>query len=142
MNWGTKIVIGMATFMLFIIVLVAYMFKVHGNDALVEEDYYEKGLNYNQEYVARQNTINSKAEPKITINPNQLLIQLKDSASYELKLMRPSAKKEDVNLKGNTIGQTHLILIDRLPLAKGMWTLELKWKANQQSFYYKKDLTL
>ena len=76
MNWGTKIVLGMAVFMLFIIGMVVYMFKIHGNDALVEEDYYEKGLNYNQEYKAKENTLNDGAEPDIKITDSQIIIQL------------------------------------------------------------------
>lgn len=48
MNWGTKIVIGMASFMAFIIVLATLMIRSNP-DPLVDEDYYEKGLNYDQE---------------------------------------------------------------------------------------------
>lgn len=142
MNWGTKIILGMVTFMLFIIGMVFYMFSVHGNDALVEEDYYEKGINYNQEYNAQQNMLDDKAEPKITVDKSQLIIQLKDSASYELKLMRPSLAKDDVKTKGNTIGETNLILLNHQQLHKGLWLLELKWESKGKTYLFKKNLTL
>lgn len=142
MNWGTKIILGMIAFMLFIIAMVIYMFSVHGNDALVEEDYYEKGINYDQEYNARQHMIDDQAEPIIKINDNQLIIQLKDSASYELRLMRPALAKDDVKVKGTTIGEANLILLPRKDLHKGLWFLELKWNSNTKDYLFKKNITL
>ena len=142
MSWGTKIVLILVTFMLFIIILVTYMFSVNGKDALVEEDYYEKGLSYNQEYNAKQNVLDNNAQPQIKITENQIIVQLKDSATYVLKLLRPSAQKEDIATKGNTIGNGNLILIDRKSLSKGLWTLSIQWESNKKSFFYKTDLTL
>ena len=142
MNWGTKIVLGMVAFMLFIIGMVIYMFSVHGNDSLVEEDYYEKGLNYDQEYKAKENVLNEDAQPDIKINDSQIIIQLKDSASYKLKLMRPSNAKDDVISKGNTIGDTNMILIDRANMHTGLWFLELRWISNNKEYQFNKNITL
>lgn len=142
MNWGTKIILGMIAFMLFIVAMVVYMFSVHGNDALVDEDYYEKGINYNQEYNATQNTVTDHAEPKITLNDGQLIIKLKDSASYELKLMRPSTVKDDIKDKGFTISDDHLILVNTKNMHSGLWFLELKWKSNDKEYQFKKSITL
>lgn len=47
MNWGTKIVIALALFMVLIISFGIYM-VTHADDPLVAEDYYERGLNYDQ----------------------------------------------------------------------------------------------
>lgn len=142
MNWGTKIVLGMVAFMLFIVAMVVYMFSIHGKDALVDEDYYEKGINYNQEYNARQQMIDDKAEPVITINDSQLIIRLKDSASYELKLMRPALAKDDIKTKGNTIGDANLILLNHKGMYKGLWFLELKWNSKNKAYLFKKNITL
>ena len=142
MNWGTKIVLGMVAFMLFIVAMVVYMFSVHGNDALVDEDYYEKGINYNQEYNATKNVATDHAEPKITLKEGQLIIDLKDSASYELKLMRPSTVKDDIKDKGFTISDDHLILISTKNMHPGLWFLELKWKSNSKEYQFKKSITL
>ena len=142
MNWGTKIVLGMVAFMLFIISMVVYMFSVHGNDSLVEEDYYEKGLNYDQVYNAKENMLNDNAEPIIKINTNQIIIQLKDSASYSLKLMRPSKAKDDLESKGKTIGESNMILIDKANMHSGLWFLELKWISNGKEYQFNKNITL
>lgn len=142
MNWGTKIVLGMVAFMLFIIGMVVYMFHVHGNDALVDEDYYEKGINYDQEYNATRNRLNDQATPLITVNDNQLIIQLKDRASYELKLKRPASAKDDFNEKGVTVSDAHLILLSTKQMHKGLWFLELKWESNGKPYLIKKNITL
>lgn len=142
MNWGKKIILGMVAFMLFITGMVVYMFKVHGKDAMVDEDYYEKGINYNQEYDALKNVINDNAIPKITVNKNQIIIQLKDSASYELKLMRPLTVKDNIVDKGFTKGDANLILVDANKMHSGLWFLELKWNSNHKAYQYKKSITL
>ncbi|RZK40981.1 MAG: nitrogen fixation protein FixH [Pedobacter sp.] len=142
MNWGTKIVLGMVAFMLFIIGMVVYMFKVHGNDALVDENYYEKGIDYDREYNAKQNVLDDEKEPEITITKTQIIIQLKDSASYEIKLMRPSTTKDDIRKRGSTIGDNHLVLIDRQDMPAGLWFLELEWLSKSKSYLFKKDLKL
>jgi hypothetical protein len=142
MNWGTKIVLGMVAFMLFIIGMVTYMFMLHDNDSLVEEDYYEKGLNYNQEYNAKENVLNDEAEPVIKINDNQLIIELKDSANYSLKLMRPAKAVDDIISKGNTIGKTNMILVDIANMHSGLWILELKWISKGKEYQFNKNITL
>ncbi|MCX2495403.1 FixH family protein [Pedobacter sp. PF22-3] len=142
MNWGTKIVMGMFAFMLFIVGMVIYMFHMHGRDALIEENYYEKGINYNSEYDAKQNVIQDDAKPKITITNTQLVIQLKDSAQYELVLMRAVNSDDDVKMKGNTTGTSHLILVDKTKMARGMWFMNLSWHAEGKAYLFKNNITL
>ncbi|MGO4878111.1 FixH family protein [Pedobacter psychrotolerans] len=142
MNWGTKILLGMGCFMLFIIAMVGYMFAKHDGDALVEEDYYENGINYNTTYNAAQNMLNDDAQPKITVDQKQLVIRLKDSASYQLVLMRPSNKAEDLKFDGKTIGPDHLILVSRAHLPKGMWFLHMQWRSHGKDYLYQTNLTL
>ncbi|MFN0256437.1 FixH family protein [Pedobacter ureilyticus] len=142
MNWGAKLVLGMAVFMSFIIGMVVYMFKNHSNDALVEEDYYEKGINYDKEYDAKSNTLNDGATPEIKQSQSQLIIQLKDAADYQLTLMRPSAKEKDVKSSGKTIGDENLIIIEAGSLDKGFWSLKLEWRSNGRDYLFTKDITI
>ncbi|GGI24907.1 FixH family protein [Pedobacter mendelii] len=142
MNWGTKVVLGMVTFMLFIVCMVVYMFYVHGRDALIEENYYEKGINYNAEYNAKKNVLNDDAKPKITITKKQIIIQIKATAKYELVLMRPANSLDDVKLKGKTSGDAHLILVDITKMAKGMWFLNLQWRSGNKDYLYKDNIIL
>ncbi|MDQ0967868.1 hypothetical protein QFZ20_003271 [Flavobacterium sp. W4I14] len=142
MNWGTKIVLGMLTFMMFIVGMVVYMFHVHGRDALIEENYYEKGINYNAEYNAKVNVIEDDASPKITITKTQIIIQVKDSATYNLILMRPANSNDDVKLKGQTSGTANLILVDKTKMPRGMWFLNLQWHSSGKDYLFKNNITL
>ena len=47
MNWGLKIVIALASFMVLIVSFGIYMVS-QNTDSLVAEDYYERGLNYDK----------------------------------------------------------------------------------------------
>ncbi|TBO41462.1 FixH family protein [Pedobacter kyonggii] len=142
MNWGTKIVLGMIAFMMFIVGMVVYMFHVHGRDALIEENYYEKGINYNAEYNAKVNVITDNAKPKITITKTQIIIEIKDSATYNLILMRPGNSDDDVKLKGNTSGTANLILVDKTKMGKGVWFLNLQWRSSGKDYLFKNNITL
>ena len=142
MNWGTKLFLIMLSFILFIVAMVIYMFSVHSKDALIDDDYYEKGINYNQEYDAKANLIKDDAAPLITINEKQIIIQLKDSATYELKLMRPSKAKDDIKDSGVTISDHHLILINTTGMHKGFWFLELSWTSQNKKYLFKRDIIL
>ena len=142
MNWGTKLALGMGAFITFIMCMVVYMFYIHGRDALIEENYYEKGINYNEEYNALQNVLNDDAKPQISTLNNQVLIQLKDSSSYTLVLMRPSNSKDDVRFKGNTTGDKNLIIVDKSKLAAGTWFLNLEWRSSNKDYLYKNTIKL
>ncbi|WP_443943575.1 FixH family protein [Pedobacter sp. AW1-32] len=141
MNWGTKIVMGMAAFMLFIIGMVMYMFSVHNRDALIEDNYYEKGINFNSEYTAAQNMLNDQASPEIIIDQQKMVILLRDSAEFVLTLMRPSNKKQDRKIEGHTIGATNAIVLNKKDFAPGMWFLSLSWTHANKPYLFKKNIT-
>jgi hypothetical protein len=142
MNWGTKLVIGIAMFMTFIVGMVVYMFKVHGNDGLVEDDYYEKGINYDAEYEAKKNVLDDDATPEVKISDSQIIIQLKDAADYQLLMMRPSSSKKDIHSSGKTIGTANLIVFNAQQMDKGLWSLKLAWQVKGKKYRYQKDIML
>ncbi|WP_428430152.1 FixH family protein [Pedobacter sp.] len=142
MNWGSKIMIGMGSFMLFIIGMVFYMFTMKDKDTLVEDDYYEQGINYDKTYRAEQHVIKEKLQPQITINEKQIIIQLKHKIDFELRLMRPSSAAQDIRIKRQTIEPHHIIIVDSQKMGKGLWLLTLKWKQNDQDYLYKTSITL
>ena len=132
----------MIAFMLFIVAMVVYMFKIHGNDALVDEDYYEKSINYDQEFKAVQNMYTDQAEPQLMYTKSQVIIKLKQHANYEMELMRPSTNRDNIKVSGSTIGDHNLILIDRNTMPTGVWFLELKWVVNGKVYLFKTRLKL
>lgn len=132
----------MIAFMLFIIAMVAYMFSVHGNDALVEEDYYEKGVNYDQQYNEEKNVVDDQVQPIIKVDRFKVMIRLTDSATYDLKMMRPSSKNEDIEIKGSTKGESNLIMLDTKNMHTGRWFMDLRWTSKGKIYRLKKDVTL
>lgn len=133
---------GMITFMLFIIAMVCYMFYVHGRDALIEDDYYEQGMNYNTEFNATMNMLDANAAPEIVISPSQIIIKLKDSATYHLNLKRASNDKDDKTFNGSTVGPSNLILIERTDFPSGLWFLKLQWSVKGKDFLFRTNLSL
>lgn len=142
MNWGTKLVIGLALFMSFIIGMVVYMFSVQDKDSLVDENYYEQGIHFDQQVEALQRVADEQVAPAIQIAENQIILQLKQAADYELRLLRPSSAREDRVRKGKTLGDANLIVVDRRGMGKGLWQLSLSWHSKGKSYLYKKQLTL
>ena len=142
MNWGGKLTLTMLIFIVFILAMGAFMLSKQSNDALVEGNYYEKGLTYDEEYQSKQNTIDDGQTPIININEKQIVIQMKDSVDYELRLIRPSDIKADKRLKGYTICDNNLILIPKKPKDKGLWFLDIEWKINGKNYRFKQNITL
>lgn len=128
MNWGTKLIIGMLSFMSFIVVLAVLMIRSE-TDALVDQDYYEKGLNYNHEFALKEQVIKDNAEPVITISGENLIITFKTEANGTLKIMRTAKKSMDriMNFKSNSDKN---VILSSKDLAKGNWKFIMQWKAN------------
>lgn len=126
MNWGTKIVIGMGAFIAFIVVLIVLMLRSE-TDALVETDYYEKGLKYDSTYTRKEQVIKDHAAPEIKWSEGILVIKFKTQSSGSLKLMRTSDKGMDRNLDFETDSLNELHL-STAHLTKGQWHLILQWR--------------
>lgn len=135
MNWGTKLIIGMLLFMSFIVVLGVLMIR-SDSDALVETNYYEKGLNYDDEYAAKTQVGKDQASPEITITAADISIIFKTSAKGKVKLTRNDSKSSDTTVKFITKSGKLNLNISRL--AKGRWHMITAWE-NPEGIKYLKD---
>jgi len=133
MNWGTKLIIGMLSFMTFIIILGVLMIRSE-TDALVDNDYYEKGLNYNNEYLKKEQAIKDNALPIIELSGNNLIISFKAEAVGTLRIMRTAKKKMDRNLNFKT-NTYKAVILKSSDLAKGNWKFIIQWKAANGKIY-------
>ncbi len=140
MNWGTKLMIGMALFMCFIVALGIIMFNSK-TDALVDNDYYEKGLNYDQEYNSKEQVKIDRASPKLNLQPGSILLQFKSPASGAVRLMRIADKKMDKNVRFHTSAENEIV-ISTSSLAKGRWKLIINWVAEGKNYLYEKEINL
>jgi len=140
MNWGTKIALGLASFMIFIITLGLLMFNSK-KDALVDNDYYEKGINYDQEYQRREQTVQDHASPELVVNAQMILLSFKEQASGKVKLMRTADKNLDRQYQLETnINQQ--VIIPVAGLEKGSWRLIAEWRSSGKSYVFEKEIHL
>lgn len=139
MNWGTKLIIGMALFMSFIITLAVLMIRSDSDD-LVDVNYYEKGIEYDKDYERKSQLIKDNAEPEISVNDN-LKIVFKGPAKGNIRFIHPSDKTMDstMNFNSGTTNQTELPLKN---FRKGHWNISLEWESNGKAYLYNKNITI
>lgn len=140
MNWGTKLIIGMLSFMTFIIVLAVLMMR-SSDDALVDNDYYEKGINYDKDYTKKENVKKNDATPEVSTANNKIIITFTEAAEGTVKLIRTADKKMDklIVLKTDTANQ---FIIPMEGKATGLWKLQLEWKSMGTPYLYEKEVML
>lgn len=125
MNWGHGIIVGLVAFMLFIVGSVIYMTKKN-TDTLDDQDYYERGLNYDEVYTLLENVQRDQAKPTLRVTPDTLTIQfVRAGNTGDMRWKRPSDSSLDKSLPLATRTDVY-----KLPLAsfsRGSWRLELRW---------------
>lgn len=132
MNWGLRIVVGLATFIVFIVGMVIYMLS-KDTDSLEDRDYYEKSLVYDEVYGKKQNLVNDGAKPTVLVRSDTLVITFKKANNEgALKFKRPANDKLDQSLSFETNTEVY-----RLPVSgfqRGSWTLEIDWKGQGKNY--------
>ena len=132
MNWGTKIVLGLGTFMIFIVCAAIYMVS-NDTDTLEEDDYYEKGLSYDDVYDRKQNMQDDDAKPTIQILNDTLSIVFKSQQiKGNLNLKRPSDGSLDKVIPLFT--STNVYKLPVTTLTKGNWAMEINWEKKKKKY--------
>jgi nitrogen fixation protein FixH len=140
MNWGTKLVLGMLLFMGFIITLGVMMIRSESDD-LVEQNYYEKGLDYDTEYAKKQRTVNDSAAPQLHMLSKELELIFKQPSSGTINFRHASDKRKDTAVNFDTEQSTEaLIVLDKLD--KGQWHVVIDWQSAGNEYLYESDLQL
>ncbi len=136
-SWGTGIVIAIVIFMT--ITLATVVFMMNQDVDLVSDDYYEKGIKYQQQ-IDLVNRSNKLDEPvKMEFNGSIVKITFPESIKNEkiageIFFYRPSDAKKDFKLplsltEGNQVIPVH-------GLEKGFWRIKLNWDLNNKENYY------
>lgn len=98
MNWGKGIIIGMVLFMGFIITLVTIMMRQKID--LVQEDYYQQELLYNQQYDAESNYLSAQNPIEVGTHADTLLLHFPadfQTGKATILLQRPNNKNQDLS---------------------------------------------
>lgn len=132
MSWGYKIVFGLGAFMLFIVGAGVYM-VTQDSDELIESDYYEKSLHYDEIYMKHQRMLTDNAGPMVALINDTLLIDFKHRKNEGvLRFMRADNKELDRSVPFAT-SNYHF----RLPMGSfkdGKWNLIVDWESGKTSY--------
>jgi hypothetical protein len=139
MNWGKGIITGMAIFMLFILSMCFYMFRVPADE--YDHQYYEKGLRFNADYDKERQVITDHAQPKVTVAGDGIILAFTTAARGTAKFIRPSSAAQDQRFALET-GPDGTARLPVGALAKGRWHLLLEWQSGQKHYLYQQELTL
>lgn len=138
MNWGNKIILGLASFILFIVGSGIYM-VTQDSDMLIDEDYYENSLDYDKIYISKQNVLNDNATPTVRVEKDTLLINFSEAGNKgNLIFKRPSDGTLDKKLP--LLSQTSVYKLPISTFSKGNWSLEIFWEQGGKTYYHNQSL--
>ncbi len=128
MNWGKSLILVMAIFITFILVMVVKM--VSTSTDLVSDDYYQKEIDYEQEIVAVKNMQRLNAKTDIVVSEEFLVFKLPTDVPFtnlKIHLIRPNDQKLD---KTFAVNDTKTFLIPISELQKGKYSVEMTFKVD------------
>lgn len=136
-TWGHGVIVALACFMVFITSLVFFA----GNmGEMVEDDYYEKTIVYQEDIDAANRANELEQKPELIFQANGILIKFYGQPEKgEILFMRPNNSENDISypLKLNSRGEQ---LIHETELVDGDYEVALRWKENGQDYLYKKTI--
>lgn len=144
-NWGTSLVLAIASFIGFILFLVITMTTNKDLDHdLVTEDYYSHEIGF-QEQLNKQINSQSLSSPiHVQRTSDGLLVNFPQelpsgSISGKVLLYRPSNKELDFEIP--IILSSHQLLVPDQRLLEGRWNIEVDWSDGNKDYLFKHDLT-
>lgn len=145
-SWGTAIVMAIISFMSFILYLVITMTtNQEFNHDLVTEEYYKQEIAFQEQMNREANSQNLKTNIVVEEVHEGLLINFPGELDYkeisgEIFLYRPSNKEQDFTIPVQLTA--HQMLIPAKHLETGRWNIEIDWKFDNESYYFKKEFKL
>lgn len=143
-NWGTGIVIALIVMISGMIFLVSI--AVRQDYDLVDNDYYQKSVNYQQHIEKVRNTAALAEKIQFNQSANTLKItfpNLGDIQEYagEIHFYSPVAEKRDLTLKvkpDSGFSQT----INLGNLEKGRYQVKIDWSVGKVSYYQEEEIAV
>lgn len=145
-GWGIGIFALYGGFVLFMIIIVVV--ASFQNFDLVENDYYEKGLAYQDKIdkTSRTNTLTRKPELKYDAANSDVVISyppecVGDSLDGTILLYRPSNSRWDREYPVGITSDNRQI-ISAESLVPGLWKVKINWIWRGQSYYYESKIMI
>jgi hypothetical protein len=141
LNWGHKLVFFTVSFMMFIIVMV-YRISTQKVD-LVDQNYYENGIRYQEEINKYSASKDIKHEIDFSATNNEITFQTlaKNTIIGEMHFYRPSDSKLDF-VKPFTVNTEGKHVCSTKELKKGPWKVTYEWKTNNTLMAAEKQIVI
>jgi hypothetical protein len=136
-NWGTKLFIATALFMLFLLGMV-YMTTLQDR-SMVEDEYYQKSMVYQKMIDKKANSNALEQQVQINMGSDYLSIKFQDffdpkSISGKINIYRPSDIKLDVKIPIK-LDSTRSLHYPKNRLTKGKYIVKIDYKVGETGYY-------
>lgn len=139
-NWGHKLVFFGVCFMLFVMGMVFYM--TQKKNELVDENYYEKGIRFQEELNKFNATEGKDIDFRYTTSTAEIQFRIPHpSTAVKIQLYRPSDSKLDQNMEITTDADGRAVL-STSAMAKGLWQVKLEWSVKNSIVTFEKAITV
>lgn len=143
-NWGHGIALALGSFMAFILFMILVFPNGKQGAELVTEHYYNEELQYQSVIDAKKNAEQLTEKPVYAQSSNGIVITfpqniLPDQQKVNINLFRTNDATLDV-VKDLTLDQKNTLLIPAKVLAKGSYTLKIKWKKDKKPYQLDYDV--
>lgn len=141
-SWGVNIILGFSLFAIGIITMVAI--SMTKNIDLVNDNYYEQGIKYQDQIDAKKNSAEFSNKIKTDIKDSELQIEYsgdlgKDNLSGEIKFYRSSDAKKDFKLNMNA-GENGIQKIPLMNVDKGLWKVQFSFVKDKKNYFVEKSI--
>jgi hypothetical protein len=146
MNWGHKIFILFAGFVILIITLVVISMRqkdIH----LVTERYYEKEIAYQDQIDKEKITAALFQKPEIKYIKSEQLVAItypdqltKERINGNILFYRPSDAGMDFNVSIKSENGNQQVLVGHLE--KGFWRIKMDWTSASEKYYIEEKLVI
>ena len=137
MNWGTGLAIWLAIFVTAILTFVTFAFNQDVN--LVNKEYYQKGVHYDDVRIERERGL--AQEKHFIINQEGENVSLTFDKDYfseiqvlDVQFYRPSDRREDIHLKF----ESNPLLVQKSTLITGRYQLNISWEKDGKKYMLEK----
>jgi len=143
-NWGTGI---FSVIVLFILLVIAFFIFINNLDInLVEDNYYEKELVFQDRIEKIENTSSLSGKIRVIAEPGIVSIQFPraDTAFIpegNILFYRPSDPKKDFTVPLQ-LNDSSRQAINVSGVDKGRWVVKIDWKMGEREYYYEEAIII
>ncbi len=144
MNWGYKITIVIAVFIIIMTSMVYVAFKQ--SNEMMDKSYYQKELKY-QTYIDASKNLNSiSVDTLITQDEQNILVQIPTDlvSNFEkgsIEFLRGDDQNKDLTVPF-TPDAKGIFLIGKSKFSKGNYTARIQWNCGDKPFYREQTLII